>query len=377
MLSMINSRVQPFNHKRTANMRNTLCHFVAVACLLTVAGDCLADGKMYAQLDRVPPTIPFQRALILFRDGRQTLILQSKYDLPQADGPPQMGWVVPLPAEPQLASMSSRAARSLFFYLSFNTRPHVVAFGPLVTIAVALLAIAAVCYWYARLGSTASATTRLIRVSVAMLAFALLVGALLPSLGGVRGINVVESRRVGVYDVRVVRADDAHALIAWLNDNAFAFNDQDLTAFDQYIGRGWCFVVAKLAPNAEQYDTALGVEGLTAPLIMRFASDNPVYPVALTATGGHTTDMLIYVAADTLVACDDRLPLQYAGQFSESMLEPFSEDTEPPDFFDPTELAYPRLTKFRGTMTPQQMATDITFQTTKNPSTYRETVYRW
>ena len=62
----------------------------------------LADGKFYSQ-EKVPPGLPYQRAFIAHDGARELLILQSKFEGEAED----FGWVVPLPAVPELASMNA------------------------------------------------------------------------------------------------------------------------------------------------------------------------------------------------------------------------------------------------------------------------------
>lgn len=93
--------------------------------LLALSSVVLADGKMYWR-ETIPPTIPYQRALILYKDGVQTLILQSKYDIPETKEMSSLGWVVPVPAVPEVASMNARDAWPLFISLGFRSQPLVI-----------------------------------------------------------------------------------------------------------------------------------------------------------------------------------------------------------------------------------------------------------
>ena len=72
---------------------------------------------------------------------------------------------------------------------------------------------------------------------------------------------------------------------------------------ERYVERGWVFVAMKIAPPARDDGTrkALG-DGTLQPIRFRFPAEEPVFPLEISALGGHPSTVLLYVAApDALV----------------------------------------------------------------------------
>jgi len=347
---------------------------IAAIFLLAWSVPAHSDGKFYWN-DRAPFWIPYQRGIILFDGKRETLLLQSKYEVPKKPRGGTMGWVVPVPTVPELASMDPDSALRLFLHLTRRSQPDVTRVSRVLLLIGGVLGlIVFVLTLFVCRRSPRTVTIR--NVAVIFMILGLLATMLLfaPTLGVPR-VEVVKGERVGIYDVRVIRSDQPRAIVEWLNANGFRFTEADTKAFAQYVQHGWCFVVAKLGPSADKQKHEITMEGLAAPLIMRFPTETPVYPLALTATTGRKTKVLLYVAAQRKVACDERMELQYAGELRSGM--PMPAETDPEDFFSETDLALSFICRFQATLTPEQMQTDLTFRFAPDNEPHRHHVVRW
>jgi hypothetical protein len=386
---------------------------LAIAIWLVLATGLLADGKMFGR-EEVPPGIPYQRALILFSKGVETLILQSKYETPGSEGEPEICWVVPLPAPPQVASAPPLYAESLFDALDDSSPPRVtVVRYRLMRFARFLLLASGAAFVILLLASVCTGKPQWLRRRWRLwTAYAILVetvggGALWlaagSSLAGGRRVETVSAHRVGIYDVQVIRSDSSEELISWLNGNGFAFGEKDKAAFESHVSRGWCFVVATIRPDVKKRSEKVGWSGLAAPLILRFPHETPIYPLALTGTGGYDTEVLIYLATRCKMSCNDRLKLRYAGQFRRwplRLLLWHYYQPDPPNFFafertcidrpdwapdsfadeefpSPEMMGYPYLCKFKDTLTPEEMAEDLVFTPAPDNTPYREHQIHW
>ncbi len=358
--------------------------------LLVAAGVVQADGKMYWP-EKVPPNIPYQRALILFKDGTQTLVLQSWYGSASADAELPMGWVVPVPAVPEIATMPADDADRLFRSIAQHCDARrigikeVLFVGAFLTLAggSVLALLVAVLSLVVPLPSRIR-NNRPARISASVLSAFLACAVFLFSFaasGGAAGVDVISHRQVGIYDIKVIQSGSSLDLIAWLNENEFAFVEADKKAFDTYVSDGWCFVVAHISPSELDEARRLPRGGLPDPLILRFPHGSPVYPLALTGTGGYKTHVLIYIAADGRFSCDERLSLRYAGKGVRRQapwaIDSLVRKVEPAGFFKNADILLPYYCKFKDTLTPDQMRQDIVFRPSPSNATYRENIVTW
>ena len=49
--------------------------------VILLRNTAFSDGKFYYGYDKIPPNIPYQRAILLFDNEHEVLILQSKYEI--------------------------------------------------------------------------------------------------------------------------------------------------------------------------------------------------------------------------------------------------------------------------------------------------------
>ena len=213
-------------------------------------------------------------------------------------------------------------------------------------------------------------------IAICCLLYFLLASLLMPAWGGSLGLEVLKSESVGIYDVQVVKSDDAEGLIEWLGETEFSYDERDMAVFDDYVKRGWCFVVAKVRPGEMDKGAKAVYGGLVAPLILKFASSGPVYPLALTGTTGQKTEVLLYVLSDKKMGCAGRIKLRYAGKVNFRKHGRW-EAIEPEGLVSEKERELGYLCKFKGVLTAEEMREDLVFAEAKDGDSYREWIVRW
>jgi len=368
---------------------------LVLAAMLSGSVPVLADGMFY-WTEPIPPEIPYQRALLMFDGGYETLIVQSKYRM-SASATEAFGWVVPVPSVPELAGVDPFRAEFLFFELSQASQPNVteisdwfwgllgiisLVIAPLAGILLLLLWILS--FFTPRLQFIQRRRRAIAWVSIFLL-FTFALGLLSIAFRGATAtmgvettVDVIREEQVGIYDVQVVKAGEAGDLIGWLNENQFRFGEEDTQVFDDYLRRGWCFVVARVDPARSAGQHLTTREGLVAPLILRFETEAPVYPLALTATAGSRTQVLLYVLGQHKWENDGRLDLEYAGKARVRMLDALCREAGPEMAAACLDVAVlPYLCKFKGTLSPRQMVEDLVLAPAEDDEPYRKHVIMW
>ncbi len=276
-----------------------------------------ADGFYVPELYVKLPDIPVQRALIKYRDGLETLIVESTLD-----GPGQkFGWIIPVPSVPQ---RFEKITPGVLKTLSVSLQPRLTDHRPrsregaflrsLLTFLFSAWALAMILKCRSIMRKGCSSFWSIIKFDI-WLAIIMFVGApifimFVNTFFAVYGSSGplpppttvrVESRQaVGDYEISVVTAQKSSDLNNWLEDNGYrSFPDRAVPAVDDYIGKNWAFVAAKIIREGEGTATP-------HPILIEFKTDRPVYPMRLTALSDSAVNLELFV-----LGAEEAVPVGY------------------------------------------------------------------
>jgi len=206
--------------------------FSVIAFLMFMPSFVKADGGI------MPPPDHWmletgQKAAIVFQNKTETLVLQTSFQGDAED----FAYIVPTPSQPEVTKISD----DIFSNLLELTMPQ---------------------------GGN----------GIVPMAAPGMLGAETAS----KDVTVVEKKKVGIYDVKVLTATDANALYKWLQDNNFTYPAAKKYILDDYIQNKWYFTTAKITTEAVTQDVATKLKrGELSPLKLVFATDVIVYPMKI------------------------------------------------------------------------------------------------
>ena len=282
--------------------------FLLITVAHTRAG---ADGMFVWRNEQVDIREPEQKALLLFDDGLEDLVLEVRYEGAAGD----FGWIIPVPSPPRMRSDDPR----LFVQLSMRTQ-----------------------------SSYSPRSERGRRMTVTM--------------GSTFGpeVQVLQQTTVGIYDAAVLRAGGAAALARWLDDHGYRAPPGSHGIFADYARRGWVFVALRISPAHRDSATRSSLaSGSAQPIRLRFRTPEPVYPLRVSALGRSPSQVLLYVIA--------RRPLVHRtcnrASWTENACGPASEwlMADPDSAFPALQGNRGFLTKLRATVRPFEME-DVYFK---------------
>ena len=251
-------------------------------------GEAAADGVMMPPLVvNKLPDMPSQRAILVHRDGVETLVIESLFDGPGKE----MAWILPVPAAP---SSIAETDSGLFTVLALNLQPQVedtasavLGFGVFIVVWALFLLAAGRFVPFRALAMTLLVMMGLVK-SISQFA------VLGDTIGDreVPGVHSSGALSVGDYEVHVLEADAAGALSAWLRANGFRdLPEEGKPIAGDYVAKKWRFVVTRLHRDSE---------GLSKPkpLKLSFAAEQPVYPLRLTQLDTRRLHLELFVIGD-------------------------------------------------------------------------------
>jgi len=108
-------------------------------------------------------------------------------------------------------------------------------------------------------------------------------------------VRVLESGVVGSLDYKIIAAEKADDLFAWLKENKYNFAG-DATTLDHYVKKKWFFTVMKIDPKQMKKRDDGSYDGEVTPTELRMAAKEPVYPIHITQISvKNQTEALFYV----------------------------------------------------------------------------------
>ena len=226
-------------------MKKLILGTLLVGLLLMPSTTALADGGFFIDIGK-DIYQPSQKAVILYADGREDLILSVRYEGNADD----FAWVVPVPSRPNVEV----ADPELFWELANLTRKPVLHES----------------------------------------------NGFLPGVGNYEGpgVDVLEEKVVGPYDVAILSAGDPASLTDWLNSKGYSFPESGEKIIEEYIRNGWYFVASKISTGKEASGLA---EGTIEPLLLSFKTDRIVYPLRITSVSSDFCEVLLYVFTEQAV----------------------------------------------------------------------------
>ena len=207
--------------------------FALIILSLFLPGIVSADGVIFPPPDYYVAETD-QKAVLFYDKGVETLILSITFTGNAKD----FAWVVPTPSRPEV----DKASSELFLSLEELTRPP-----------------------------RGRQWTDGYNLGAA------------PAMEK-SAVEVLETKEVGIYEIKVLAASKADALAKWLSENGYQFPEKGGYVLEDYIKNKWYYTAVKIRPEVVWKDVTEKLRtGQAAPLKLTFKSDKIVYPLKITS----------------------------------------------------------------------------------------------
>jgi hypothetical protein len=124
-------------------------------------------------------------------------------------------------------------------------------------------------------------------------------------------VKVLEAGIVGSLDYKIISADRADDLYAWLKENKYHYSGDEAT-LDFYVQKKWLFTVMKIDTMQMKRNADGTFAGEVTPTRFQFASNKLIYPLKITQLSvKDKTEALFYVQTAYKVDLPGDLTYQY------------------------------------------------------------------
>jgi hypothetical protein len=299
--------------------------FIVIFGIVLISGLASADGGVVSDTtQRIFE--PSQKAAIFWKDGNETLILSTKI---RTENATNMAWLIPVPSKTKPEVESSDIG--IFWSLSglFAERWEGVGWGEIgaliclgipLALGILLLISAILVRKRRRLFII------LLVLAIIFLFFLLIFGFMFFYLGSLSpggvgsGVELLEIKKVDIYDVAVLKATNATALVKWLNGNGYAVPESATSIIQEYCDKENFYFVVNKINLTNKYNTSNGMEaakaqlreGVATPLNITFQPEKPFYPLKISSINEGYTEIDVYVISKRRVADSSGILREYA-----------------------------------------------------------------
>ncbi|MEM8882637.1 MAG: DUF2330 domain-containing protein [Planctomycetota bacterium] len=275
--------------------------------LVLLASTAFADGKFFGRENAVVD-VPDQSALLVWDKGHETLVIESAF---VGEGN-EFAWLVPLPSKPKIEA----STEGLFPTLRALTAPDL-RHDPLRGFEIVTAVLGFALFFLSLLAAARLKDPPSLAVVVLVLGVATSFStcdAIYLAKGSAAGAAfavAAEERTVGSYETAVLQAESASEVLGWLAHRGYkvppAVGPSLQASLQAHLDEGWSIAAMRLRTNGRGRRVA-------HPLVFRFATPEPVYPMRLTGVGATRLSLDLFVAAPRQVAWDG-METRSAGEF--------------------------------------------------------------
>lgn len=258
---------------------------IVMALLLAILASIAAADGMMLKVGPQPgvPDLPYQRAVVAFRDGVQTLIVESRL------GGGERGdhvWVLPVPAAPErieevdqeYLEMLFAAGRPVVDREPKSAVPSEILLGAWVL--VVLLG------WLCQ--REPKVLQRILMFVLGSFIVAVIAGVYFPIFGS--STKDLGDLSVGAWDVAALEPERPEDPLAWLRTHGAQVPEASRRVLENYRRRGWSILVMKFVRRTPTQQPH--------PLRFVFPAAQPVYPMRLTGTATERLVLDLIVIGD-------------------------------------------------------------------------------
>jgi len=283
--------------------RMLIIAFAILAYFFQAVLPVFADGKLFSTTE-AKIQAPKQRAVIFYKPGRETLIIESHFSKGIASQTNQasstdskFAWIVPLPKAPDLVE---KVEPNYLALIARKFKPKVIPYYELYWVGALVISFITlfIRLTYAKPSGIVTvffSFTSLLAVAFLLFSYwfgevSFLFGTISGKLSSGGIVNVIERKEIGSFDTATISSNDSVALLTWLNQESYFVSKDIVPVLDSYVRDNWVFFVAKLRNPREAEDSVQ-----PHPLSFSFSTDRAIYPLRLTGVGNGSCTICLYV----------------------------------------------------------------------------------